>query len=80
MWSDINVLGKHITFVFRVKVNQIVEEKVGEKPVMEEDVIHQTNGEREFGSNVVIRFVILMEVSFDITLFCDVDNVSLPLT
>ena len=51
-----------------------------EKPVMEEEVIYQTRGEREFGSNVVIRFVILMEVNFDVTLFCDVDNVSFPLT
>jgi hypothetical protein len=43
-------------------------------------VIYQTRGEIEFGSNVVIRFVILMEVNSDITLFCDVDIVSFPLT
>jgi hypothetical protein len=79
VWSDINVSGKHITFFFRVKVSHIVGGKVGRKPVLEEEVIYQTRSEREFGSNVVIRDV-LMEVNFDITLFCDVDNVLFPLT
>ena len=43
-------------------------------------MICQTRGERKFGSSVVIRCVVLMEVNFDITLFCDVENVSFPLT
>ena len=52
----------------------------GGKPVMEEEVMYQTRGGREFWSNVFIRFVVLMEVNFDITLFSDVNNVSFPLT
>jgi len=43
-------------------------------------VIYQTRGDRQFGSNVVIRCVVLMEENFDITLFSDVDNVLFPLT
>jgi hypothetical protein len=81
VFSDIGVSGKHITFFFRVKVSQIVEGKVGRKTSdgKGSDISNQGR-EREFGSNVVIRFVILMQVNFDITLFCDVDNVSFPLT
>jgi hypothetical protein len=80
MWADINVSGKHITFFFRAKVSQIVERMVGRKPShgRGSDITNQ-GGEREFESDVVIRFVVLMEVNFDITLFCDVDNVSFPL-
>jgi len=47
---------------------------------MEVEVIYQTRCERKFGSSVVLRCVVHMEVNFDITLFCYVDNVSFPLT
>jgi hypothetical protein len=60
VWSAINVSEKHITFFFRVEVSQIGKGKVGRKTSHGRGNGISRLGREELGSNVAIRFMVLM--------------------